>query len=150
MTLLLELNCNSSQLEDKKIFDIEITEENLSYYKDELPSEENSEEFIKWLCENYTNEDERELLATVYDFVHGECGECGYDITYKYKDLYFICSYDVSWDRYDKQYYFIDSVSQSDYQQIFPDLNTDGIVTKLKNLLKEYDVIVTKLTETKL
>lgn len=45
------------------------------------------------------------------DTPHGECGECQPTSIFKYKDAYYKLVVDIDWNRYDKQYYYIDGIN---------------------------------------
>lgn len=43
-----------------------------------------------------------------YETPHGECGECQPTTIFKYKDVFYKLAVEIDWNRYDKQYYYID------------------------------------------
>lgn len=144
MELILNLNCKEYKLYDKVIFDEEITDDDFKYANSKQPENCSNEELVEWICEyTFVSNGVRDILDKKYEFEHGECGESDVDIIFKYNDIYFKCYYNIEWDRYDKQFYFIDRITFEKYEIIHPDLNTDGIITKLSKVLNEIGVNVT-------
>jgi nicotinamide phosphoribosyltransferase len=64
---------------------------------------------------------------------HGECGGDGYG-EFKFKDKYYKVTVEPLWNRYDKQYYYIDGVESVKVEEFTPSLSDLGLVESLWNI----------------
>lgn len=79
-----------------------------------------------------------EMEDFIYDFVrkdtpHGECGEEDHTKEFKYKDKYYTMTVEFDWNRYDKQYYYIDDQRITDFKEFTPKASDLGVVESLWN-----------------
>jgi nicotinamide phosphoribosyltransferase len=49
---------------------------------------------------------------------HGECGPGVVEQIFKYQDAYYKVKVEIEWNRYDKQYYYIDGNRQTNFEQV--------------------------------
>jgi nicotinamide phosphoribosyltransferase len=95
--------------------------------------------------EKYVKED-GELIYQIKDWVedilvdkvrsetdHGEHGDHEVEGTFKYKDKYFKAKVEIDWNRYDKQYYFIDGHRVTSIEEITPTAQQLGLIESLWN-----------------
>ena len=74
---------------------------------------------------------------------HGEYGGDEEKLIFKYKDLYYLVKIDnLSWNRHDKQYYYLDMWEKPrvTYKEITPEFATNGVIDEL--WIKESGTIV--------
>lgn len=64
---------------------------------------------------------------------HGEHGECDVEGVFKYKDKYYKILIEIDWNRYDKQYYFIDGNRVVSCEEFVPTVSQLGLIESLWN-----------------
>jgi nicotinamide phosphoribosyltransferase len=62
---------------------------------------------------------------------HGECGDSEVEGIFKYQDKHYKITIDIDWNRYDKQYYFIDGYRVLSCEEIELTLEQKGVVEVL-------------------
>lgn len=69
---------------------------------------------------------------------HSEEGDYKPTGEFKYNGKYYRIELDVSWNRYDKQYYYMDGASVSSFEEFVPTVEDMGLVESLYNLFGGY------------
>jgi nicotinamide phosphoribosyltransferase len=65
---------------------------------------------------------------------HGECGDDYISGKFKFKDKYYVLKIEVDWNRYDKQYYYIDGHRVKKFEEFQPKLEDLGLIECLWNI----------------
>jgi hypothetical protein len=135
-------NLKGNQLYDTQLFDVDLNESESwkEYFEEELVDLTLEEQLEKFGL--FYSEDVSENLCEKYEFEHGEYGGDEATLRFKWKDIYFDVHYNIDWNRYDKQFYFIEAVSYMKYEIVEVTGDGIGIITKIKNILGdvEYDI----------
>lgn len=82
-------------------------------------------------CGEYSVDGLRDKLSE--QTPHGECGDSSISEIFKYQDKYYKCTGIPEWNRYDKQYYFIDGMSHT-ITEIELTVENKGVVELLWDL----------------
>lgn len=64
---------------------------------------------------------------------HGEYGESEYNCIFKYDNIFYSSMVDIEWNRYDKQYYYIDGVNVGEIIEVTPTPAQFGVIELLWN-----------------
>lgn len=83
----------------------------------------------------YCIEDMRDVLVDIVreETPHGEHGDCDVESVFKYKDKYYKVVVDIDWNRYDKQYYYIDASRVTSCEEFIPSVDQLGLIESLWN-----------------
>jgi hypothetical protein len=131
---------------DVKLFDVDLT--TYEYVSDILDENLNLalDKKIKSFCDD---NDIQEWLDTKYEFIHGEWSNSDVDLRFKWKDTYFDVYFNIEWNRYDKQFYFIENINYVKHEIVEVDGDGVGILSKIKDLLKdtEYEINLVNLVK---
>lgn len=65
---------------------------------------------------------------------HGEHGECDVSTMFKFQDKYYYIEIELDWNRYDKQYYYIDGSRVSKCKETTPTPEQIGVIELLWNV----------------
>lgn len=65
---------------------------------------------------------------------HGEHGDCNPSGEFKYDGKYYRMVLDIMWDRYDKQYYYMDEVDIESFEEFTPTNEDLGLIESLWNI----------------
>jgi nicotinamide phosphoribosyltransferase len=65
---------------------------------------------------------------------HGEHGDTEVEGVFKYKGKYYKLKIDIEWNRYDKQYYFIDGHRESKFEETGVHISDIGLIEALWNI----------------
>lgn len=68
-----------------------------------------------------------------YETPHGECGEHTVDGIFKFDGEYYRIEVDIDWNRYDKQYYFVDGSCVTSCDKFVPTAEQLGLIESLWN-----------------
>jgi nicotinamide phosphoribosyltransferase len=76
-----------------------------------------------------------ELMDKLYDETpHGEYGDSEVSGKFKFEDKYYELEIEVDYNRYDKQYYYIDGHRESSFKEFTPSLQDIGLIEALWNI----------------
>jgi hypothetical protein len=137
---------NSNGFYDVKLFDVDLTE--YKYVSGIL--DENLNLALDGKIESFCDDNDiQEWLYAKYEFGHGEWANPNVNLIFKYKDVYFKVYFEIEWNRYDKQFYFIENVNYLKHEIVEVNGDGVGILSKIKDLLKdtEYEINLVNLVK---